>query len=47
MEQAIQWESQVNQSNAACYNETKNAFSYIKTAVYTDAGRKELNSVFQ
>uniref|UniRef100_A0A914CQF7 Uncharacterized protein n=1 Tax=Acrobeloides nanus TaxID=290746 RepID=A0A914CQF7_9BILA len=47
MEQAIQWESQVNKSNAACYNETKNAFSYIKTAVYTDAGRNELNSVFQ
>uniref|UniRef100_A0A914E1T2 Uncharacterized protein n=1 Tax=Acrobeloides nanus TaxID=290746 RepID=A0A914E1T2_9BILA len=46
VEQAIWWESQVNKNNAACYNNTRDAFEYIRTAVYTESGRNELNRVF-
>lgn len=47
MQQAILWESQKNDSNAACYNETRNAFSDAKNKLYTKAGRDEYNNVFK
>lgn len=47
MEEVILWESQMNANNAECYNETNAAFAYMRSAVYFEKGREELNSVFK